>query len=219
MNQTKTINMGYMEVVFDSLYLMADLLLGLYFLVTATNPAHILFGVMALLLGGGDAFHLVPRMRAALTQDRQRFVKPLGRGKMITSITMTIFYILLWHTGLLCYELKLPVLTGVVYALATLRIALCLFPQNGWTEENASLHWNIYRNIPFLLLGGMVMMLFLKNSSMDPLSLRFMWLAILLSYAFYLPVVLFVHKKPKIGMLMLPKSCAYVWILMMGIGV
>ncbi|HPF18680.1 MAG TPA: hypothetical protein PLY08_03755 [Bacillota bacterium] len=42
-----------------------------------------------------------------------------------------------------------------------------------------------------------------------------MWLAILLSFAFYLPVVLWSNRYPKIGMLMLPKTCTYLWMLVM----
>ena len=43
-----------------------------------------------------------------------------------------------------------------------------------------------------------------------------MWLAIVLSFAFYIPVVLFSGVFPPIGALMIPKTCAYVWIVWMG---
>ena len=46
-------------------------------------------------------------------------------------------------------------------------------------------------------------------------GLSWMWLAILLSFAFYLPVVLWSNQNPKVGMLMLPKTCAYLWMLAM----
>jgi len=46
-------------------------------------------------------------------------------------------------------------------------------------------------------------------------GLDLMWLAILLSFAFYLPVVLWSNRYPKIGMLMLPKTCTYLWMLVM----
>jgi hypothetical protein len=32
---------------------------------------------------------------------------------------------------------------------------------------------------------------------------------IFLSFAFYIPVILFVQRIPKLGMLMIPKTCAY----------
>jgi hypothetical protein len=43
-----------------------------------------------------------------------------------------------------------------------------------------------------------------------------MWLAVALSFAFYIPVVLFADAVPAIGMLMIPKTCAYLWIVWMG---
>jgi hypothetical protein len=46
-------------------------------------------------------------------------------------------------------------------------------------------------------------------------AVQWMWLAVALSFAFYIPVVVGANKKPELGMLMLPKSCAYVWIVAM----
>ena len=45
---------------------------------------------------------------------------------------------------------------------------------------------------------------------------RWMWLAIVLSFGFYIPVVLWADVMPMIGMLMIPKTCAYVWAVSMG---
>ena len=42
------------------------------------------------------------------------------------------------------------------------------------------------------------------------------WLAIVISFGFYLPVVLFADAVPAIGMFMIPKTCAYVWMVLMG---
>ena len=43
-----------------------------------------------------------------------------------------------------------------------------------------------------------------------------MWLAITLSFLFYIPVVLWADTLPMIGMLMIPKTLAYVWVVWMG---
>jgi hypothetical protein len=67
-------------------------------------------------------------------------------------------------------------------------------------------------------MGVMVIVLFAMYGAGGPPAVRFMWLAVLLSFAFYLPVVLWSRKVPKIGILMLPKTCAYVWIVLMGFG-
>jgi len=43
-----------------------------------------------------------------------------------------------------------------------------------------------------------------------------MWLTIVLSFGFYIPVVLWADINPLIGMLMIPKTCAYVWTVLIG---
>ena len=211
------------EMVFDAAYLVTVIILGIVLLLRAKTPVVFLFGAMATELGLGDAFHLVPRILVAATGDRPRFIKSLSRGKMITSITMTVFYVLLWHAGLLLFSLNIPVWTAVVYALAVMRIILCLAPGNDWAQESESLKGSILRNIPFFLMGVMVIVLFAMQAAVmqaagGSAAVRFMWLAVLLSFAFYLPVVLWSRKVPKLGMLMLPKTCAYVWIVAMGFG-
>ena len=47
-------------------------------------------------------------------------------------------------------------------------------------------------------------------------AFRWMWLTIVLSFAFYIPVVLWADAIPMIGMLMIPKTCAYVWTVLIG---
>ena len=43
-----------------------------------------------------------------------------------------------------------------------------------------------------------------------------MALAIILSFALYVPVVLWGNVFPVVGVLMIPKTLAYVWIVLMG---
>lgn len=47
-------------------------------------------------------------------------------------------------------------------------------------------------------------------------AFRWLWLMVVLSFACYLPVVLFADTVPAVGMLMIPKTCAYVWTVMIG---
>lgn len=47
-------------------------------------------------------------------------------------------------------------------------------------------------------------------------NFKWMWLAILLSFLFYLPVVLWADAVPEVGMFMLPKTCMYIWMVVMG---
>ena len=146
------------------------------------------------------------------------YTAALGVGKFITSITMTLFYILLYYVWRLRYQIKgQNTLTLLIYIMALLRIALCLFPQNAWTSPEAPLSWGIYRNIPFAMLGLAVILLFYQQAkNRNDRSFRHMWLTIVLSFAFYIPVVLFADTMPAIGMLMIPKTCAYVWTIVIG---
>lgn len=207
---------GIFEAVFDILYLAAAAAIGAILLCSAGGrPLRIAAGVMALILAAGDTFHLTPRVQLIFTHDEPRLRPALGHGKQIASITMTVFYLLLWHIGLRLY---LPqgstFATGIIYLLAAVRIVLCLPGQNGWAEHSPSVKWGILRNIPFFMMGLLVAGLFYFNRAAVP-AFGWMWLAILLSFAFYLPVVLFVGRSPKVGMLMLPKTCAYLWMLTM----
>ena len=74
--------------------------------------------------------------------------------------------------------------------------------------------WGILRNIPFALLGILTVVLWLRSAKNDK-PLKLMWLAVTLSFLFYIPVVLFAQTMPMIGMLMLPKTCMYVWMIVM----
>lgn len=216
--KTKTSIPKRMELIFDLFYLISGLILSLILLITGTAPGQQLWGIMGLILIGGDAFHLIPRILTLLSDpdDTGHFRRFLGLGKQITSVTMTIFYLILWHLGLLLYNLALPGTTLVLYLLAGARILLCLLPQNKWTAATPSYRWGIYRNIPFLFQGLIVILLFALNAGKVS-ALSFVWLAVLLSFAFYLPVVLFAEKHPKCGMLMLPKTIMYFWIICMGL--
>ena len=173
-------------------------------------------GAMAVLLGVGDAFHLVPRAIALCTTGLEAHAAALGVGKLVTSITMTIFYVLLYAIWQERYGIRKKELTYTIWSLAALRILLCLFPQNQWLAYQGPLSWGIYRNIPFALMGLLVIVLFYRQAKLrQDRRFRFMWLAVLLSFGFYIPVVLFAEAVPLIGMLMIPKTLAYVWAICM----
>ena len=144
---------------------------------------------------------------------------PLGLGKWITSITMTVFYVLLYYVWRLRYQVRgRQGLTALVYVLAGLRIVLCMMPQNQWLSSDPPLAWGIYRNLPFALLGLVVIVLFYRSARLHgDRPFRWMWLTIVLSFGFYIPVVLWADTVPMIGMLMIPKTCAYVWTVLIGL--
>ena len=208
-----------METSFDIVYLISVITIGILMVAKAKgNKEYTLFGIMAITLGAGDAFHLVPRAVALCTTGLENFTVALGIGKFITSITMTIFYVLLYYVWRLRYRvLGRNGLTAAVYGLAGLRILLCMMPQNRWLSADAPLSWGIYRNIPFALLGLLVIVLFFDSARKNgDRAFRWMWLTIVLSFGFYIPVVLWSGTYPMVGMLMIPKTCAYVWTVLIG---
>ena len=208
-----------METLFDMVYLSLVITSGILMIRGSRgNDQFRLFGWMAVILGSGDAFHLVPRAVALCTTGLENYTAALVVGKCVTSITMTIFYVLLYCVWRKRYQVTgHGGLTAAVYILAGLRIVLCLLPQNQWLRADAPLSWGIYRNIPFTLLGLVIIVLFYQAAKKhQDHAFRWMWLTIVLSFAFYIPVVLWSDTMPIIGMLMIPKTCAYVWAVLMG---
>lgn len=207
------------ETLFDVVYLVTVITTGMLMIIRSKeNKQYRLFGIMAVILGAGDAFHLVPRAIALCTTGLENYTAALGMGKLVTSITMTIFYVILYHVWRIRYRVEEKKgLTALVYGSAVCRILLCLCPQNDWLSASAPLSWGIYRNIPFALLGLVIIVLFYKSAKMQgDRAFRYMWLTIVLSFGFYIPVVLWADTVPMVGMLMIPKTCAYVWTVMIG---
>ena len=208
------------EAMFCIVYLVFDLIAAIVFFVNANgSQALLLFGALTLVLGGGDAFHLVPRVIKAFGVDSPKVEWWSGLGLMVSSITMTVFYVLLFYVWKaifpdISYPAVLPVL---IWFSAAIRIILCLFPQNNWFHTEGNLKWGIYRNLPFAVTGLCLVILFFLSGNTGGYGLWLMSIAIIISFVCYFPVVLFSKKKPVIGMLMMPKTVAYIWMISMGL--
>ena len=206
------------ETIFDIFYLCFALIAGLTMLIKGKNPLVKKAGLMAALLGAGDSFHLVPRSYALWTTGLEANAAALGFGKFITSITMPIFYLILYYIWRDRYQIKdRKNLTAAMWVLSVLRIVLCLLPQNQWLAYRQPLLFGVLRNIPFAIMGIIIIVIFAQEAKKSNDSVfRFMPLAVALSFGFYLPVVLFSGIAPAVGVLMIPKTMAYVWIVLMG---
>lgn len=89
--------MGLFESIFDLAYLSLVIGLGVRLLTIRDKSAKI-FGAMSILLGLGDSFHLIPRVVAHFTENGfVENIKALSYGQMITSVTMTVFYLLYYY--------------------------------------------------------------------------------------------------------------------------
>ena len=84
---------------------------GFLILRKAKEKARTWMGLAVLILGFGDAFHLVPRIMDHFSSDD--FTTALGVGKLITSITMTIFYVLVYCIGCTYFERNIKKDAGI----------------------------------------------------------------------------------------------------------
>ena len=211
--------MKYFEPIFHVFYLTSVFYMSVKMLETGKNKKLVkLFGLMGLTLAAGDSFHLVPRIHALLTTGLEAHSVSLGIGKLITSITMTLFYAILFKIWKLRFQIKedqnLRVFTGTLVAA---RIILSIMPQNQWTLYDAPISWGIYRNIPFTILGVLMVYLVLREATKHKDKIfKKIGIAIIISFACYLPVVLFASANRLIGILMIPKTLAYLWIVYTG---
>lgn len=211
---------GIFESVFDIAYLTFVFITAAVFYLQAHGSVQlILCGTLALILGGGDSFHLIPRVKRALRGEDDRTEKFLGLGLLISSVTMTVFYLVLYEI----WKIEFPETAGqisagwvvLLFASAFFRIVICLLPQNNWFHKEGNARFSLLRNLPFALTGAIVCALFFMSGNEDGLRMWRMSIAIIISFACYFPVTLLSKKKPAIGMLMIPKTCAYIWMMLL----
>lgn len=205
----------YIEVIFDICYLIFVFGAMILFLKQQTATTN-LIAMMSGLLFLGDSFHLIPRVALILTKNERRWERPLQLGKLVTSITMSVFYVVLlkvWET--LYPTLVLPAwLLYLFYFCLFLRIVFSVYPLKQWQKESEK-KYAYLRNIPFLIMGVIVVYAFIVSSSQYQDSFSLMYIAIILSFSFYLPVAFKADEKPILGVLMLPKTMMYIWMIIM----
>lgn len=205
--------MYLMEPFFDIAYLGVVLGMGIRLLLEEEKDART-FGLMAVLLGLGDAFHLIPRVMSNLTPDGfSRYLPLLSWGEFVTSITMTLFYLLFYRYYQSMSGDKDERKSRLVYVLVALRLLLVLLPQNEWGTEG-DYFFGLLRNVPFALLG-LVLVIWTAKANDKP-GLQHTALLIAASFLFYAPVVIGARFVSLLGLLMIPKTVAYVLLVRVG---
>jgi hypothetical protein len=137
----------------------------------------------------------------------------VGLGALATAITVTGFYVLMLYAWRDRYRKQFGWFEYALLFAAVARFAIMALPANAWNSVEPPQPWSTFRNLPLIFLGLGVAYLILRDarSSNDR---SFLWIGglIVVSYACYLPVILLVQQVPAIGMLMIPKTMAYVAI-------
>lgn len=200
--------MYYMENLFCAGYLLFAFTAGIIFL-RRGGSINFRCSVMTFLLAGGDAFHLIPRIISNIKpawKDKKRW---LGLGNLISSVTMTVFYVVLAFVMDLYEPGRMAkAIPQTLIFLSVIRIFLCLFSANNWFGDGGSQKWRLYRNIPFLLIGII--------TAVYMAALYRQWLLaalVVVSFACYMVTVMGVRKNPRLGMMMIPKTICYIWMI------
>jgi hypothetical protein len=210
-------NIGYLIAVWILVFMMArrqaivapenravaKRVMWAFALLALGDTGHVGFRVLAYSLGGLEAQPVVLGIPISL----------VGIGALATAITVTFFYMLLVDIWRLRFNKPLGWFGWFLLATGVFRLIIMLFPQNEWSAVVPPQPWGLIRNLPLMIMGLGVMVLILRDAYRAN-DRPFKWIGwcILASYAFYTPVILFVAQVPILGMLMIPKTLAYIAI-------
>jgi hypothetical protein len=181
----------------------ARLFLIAFILLAAGDTGHVGFRVVAHLMNMLDA--TIPVFGAPMNL--------LGLGQMTTAFTVTIFYMVLVYAWMARFNKKANWFTYFLLATGIARLVFMGLPANEWGLAVPPQPFSLYRNIFLMIQGAGVIGLYLTSAyKTDDRAFKWIGWSIVVSFAFYIPVILFAQRYPLMGMLMIPKTCAYVAI-------
>ena len=204
------------ETLCDILYLliMIALSVNLLFKDGFGNPesrTYHLAGFMVVILILGDSFRFIPRITSFFIKDSDNVELVQDKGKIISLIVITLFYVFLWSLGLIIFSAQISVFyTILVYILAVIRIVLCLISQK-YSKDSL---WDIYRNLPFVFLVFVVGLLFFFYRY-KIFSLVYAWVAIYFSLIFSMVVLFLSTKTERVGFWVIMRNLSLIWLISM----
>jgi len=216
----------WIEVTFNVAYLAAvwGLVAAMWrrrpWVASADRPIADRFMAAFALLALGDTGHVGLRVAAyalgGLTTQPVLFGRPVslvGLGALATAYTVTLFYVLMLDIWRLRNGRRFAAFEYFLLALAVIRLGLMALPQNEWWRVDPIPPWNLIRNAPLTVMGLGIAYLILRDARRAQ-DRVFTWIGglIVVSYACYAPVILFAAQAPLVGMLMIPKTLAYLAI-------
>ena len=203
------------ETLCDILYLliMIALSVNLLFKDGFGNPdsrIYHLAGFLAVILILGDSFRFVPRITSFFVKDSDNVDLVQDKGKIISSIVITLFYLFLWSLGSIIFVSNISLLyTLLVYILAIIRILLCFV-----SSKNNSVGWDVVKNIPFALLVFVVGFLFFYYRN-KIFSLVYAWVAIYFSLIFSMVIIFLSSKTERVGFWVILRNLSFIWLISM----
>lgn len=205
------------EIIFDLLYLATIWLLVVLMyrnrerLLPQNKKIGGLFIVAFFLLALGDAGHVGFRVLAYAMGGLDANPVLIGAGALATAVTVTFFYMAMIEIWRIRFDKKRGLLWWTLILAGLIRLGIMIPVANQWGSVVPPFDWSIARNIPLVIQGlGVAIALLvsgIKSRDKFAKSASFM---IFVSYLCYAPVILFVQKIPQLGMLMMPKTLAYV---------
>ena len=186
------------------------------------------------LLGFGDLFHLGFRIYiyfAGIGPDEHFTNITIPAGYIISGITMTYFYIAIFHAWAALYgesystPTKIKLIKIILYLAFILRLVLMALPYNRWYEGDATadfgFDFRIITAIPIYIIGVTSVLLLFNSSKAEkknPTSIdtkinkgnfnAAIWFIV--SYVSYSITLFLVGIFPLTGMFMIPKTIAYI---------
>ncbi len=182
---------------------VAQRMLWAFALLALGDTGHVGFRVVAYALGGLESRPVIGGVPVSL----------VGIGALATAITVTFFYMLMVEAWRLRFAQPLGALGWLLLAAGVIRLIVMAFPQNQWDLITPPYAWSLARNGLLVIQGVGVMALIFRDAARTH-DRTFTWIGIMiaLSYLFYTPVILWSAQVPLLGMLMIPKTCAYVGV-------
>jgi hypothetical protein len=182
---------------------VANLVLWAFALLALGDTGHVGFRVLAYAQGGLEARPTFLGQQLGL----------VGLGALATAVTVTFFYVLMLETWRARFDRPYGWFGYLLLGAAAVRLLVMTLPSNEWNNVVPPQPWSTYRNLPLMLQGLGVAFLILRDARASN-DRTFIWIGamILISYACYIPVIFLVQQVPIIGMLMIPKTIAYVAI-------
>jgi len=207
------------EVIFNISYLLMIwvVVISMYIKKENLKPVNKKLGNLFLmaffLLAMGDTGHVGFRLIAIFSGGLVSNPFLVGLGALATAVTITLFYMLFAEIWRVRFGKKRNAIWWTLIIVGIIRLGIMIPSGNSWTSGHSPFEWSLARNIPLILQGLVVSgLMYIDARPRDDKMMTKIAYLILVSYACYLPVILFAHKVPILGMLMIPKTLAYLAI-------